>query len=242
MDGTIPPKPFAFACERVYYTRADLARHAPEILPALLRTRFENIEEVSSTVREREASLLDRLAKSAMDISTARVWGIERVVDLCGRLLSSSGGRALMDPTLLFGLDRTAWNPLEPFEVEAVALLVRKAPRSRIPLTPEQVGERLLMGVTSEGGREILLNAYHGADEAQELSYIESLEKRSGWLYENYRLDLERRAAVPEGLCREMALFERLMGSVPWAEVTMGPPDDGLGGFLLMSHGVKGLP
>ncbi|MCL4512866.1 MAG: hypothetical protein M1421_02510, partial [Candidatus Eremiobacteraeota bacterium] len=117
--------------------------------------------------------------------------------------------RAMLDITKVFEKNQLFTNPMEPTRLTSIMLLKRNFNEDLVieTLSLGKFMERLLIGETPTGKREVAYNAYRAVDEKVEFDFINRIEaeSKSGKksLYELF----SEAAHVPITLTEEFELF-----------------------------------
>jgi hypothetical protein len=129
-----------------------------------------------------------------------------------GRLFAFENARAMLDVTPVFGKERVFTNPLEPLFVTSVFLLKRDFTEDtvleRLPLNTFM--ERLLIGLTPTGTREIAYNNYRATDDTFERAYIAKVEAETKASGQPLYPVLVGKEDVPVTLLEEFELFRAM--------------------------------
>ncbi len=206
---------YTYISEKVFYLRTNLVENFPEAALDIINSKKENVPDVTAGFLEEHRALLDevtRLVTTADHEPTRRHFaelGPERTREVMARLFAFDNARAMLDVTPVFGRERVFTNPLEPLFVTSVFLLKRDfndpLVLERLPL--EQFMDRLLIGETPMGTREIAYNGYRATDDTSERQYIARVEERARAAGRSvYGLLMDQRD-VPDSLLEEFELF-----------------------------------
>lgn len=209
---------YAYTSEKIFYLRSNLVENFPESAYEILHTDLENVPSIYPAFAEAHRPVVEGLVSLLLGSSDPRIRayfrGLPRdeVATLLGRLFAFDNARAMLDITRVLPRERVFWNPLEPVRLGCVFLLKRDR---QDPVVMEALGldkfmDRLLIGLTPDGKREIAYNAYRTVDDEAERQCVASLEGEAGAtgrpLYELFL----RRADVPGSLREEFSLFSVL--------------------------------
>ncbi len=222
-DLSVPPIAYAFTSEKVFYLRTNLVENFPLAAREMLRSKMENVPDVTPNFLQATAPLLDDLM-AAIRAATGRAAAALGAMDpvelrrALARMIAFDNARAMLDITRVLPPDRVFRNPLEPARLATVILLKRDrrdpAVLEHLPLS--RFLGRLLVGETPERKREIAYNAYRAVDDEAEREYVVVLEReteeREG---EEYGVDalaqtFAMRPDVPETLAEEFELFRTM--------------------------------
>jgi hypothetical protein len=207
---------YTYISEKIFYLRTNLVESFPEAALDIINSKKENVPDVTPDFLQEHESLLDevsRLVTNANHEPTREHFqelGPEKTREVMARLFAFDNARAMLDVTPVFGKDRVFNNPLEPLFVTSVFLLKRDF---NDPVVLERLSldcfmERLLIGETPMGTREIAYNGYRATDDESERKYIEGIEQKAKMADRPiYSLLLEQRD-VPDTLLEEFELFK----------------------------------
>jgi hypothetical protein len=210
-----PRRAYAYTSEKIFYLRTNLVENFPEAIPEMLRSHLENVPDVTPAFTERYGALANRLADTLMRSSSGKVhhyvaeWSREEIVTQLQRLFAFDNARAMLDITRILPRERVFINPLEPVHITSVFLIKRTFDDPVVieRLRLDRFMERLLIGETPDGKREIAYNAYRAVDDTAERVCVDRLErvaKEKGLsLYQAFRRD----NSIPETLYEEFELF-----------------------------------
>ena len=218
LDVAAGPRAYAYISEKVFYLRTNLVENFPEAGIDLAHAKLENVPDVTPAFLATHQRLLDdltRLVLESRDEATRRYFselGPDEARRILARLYAFDNARAMLDVTRAFGRERVFTNPLEPLHVSALFLLKRD-PSDEVVLERLSLNrfmERLLIGNTPYGTREIAYNNYRATDDISEKRYIQALEARAA--QEDRPLYEVMLAApdVPETLWEEFELFRTM--------------------------------
>lgn len=218
LDLSQPVEAYAYTSEKIFYLRTNLVSSFPRSAHELLRSRLENVPDITEKFLKEHAAELDALADDVLqDPGPAgehfRLLGRDQTRTLLGRLVAFDNGRGMLDITRILPADRVVTNPMAPTRLSMVMLLKRD-PRDRTVLEslslPKFIG-RLLRGETPDRKHETAYNAYRAVDDEVERRFIGRLgaagqEAPPEALY----AALARHQDVPETLAEEVALFRMM--------------------------------
>jgi len=220
LDLGQPVEAYAYTSEKVYYLRTNLVANFPLSAYEMVRSRFENVPDVSATFIQHHAADLDALIDDVLrDTGPAgdyfHTMSREQVRTLLARLIAFDNGRAMLDIARILPPDRVVTNPMAPTRLASVILLKRD-PRERTVLESLSLGKfigRLLRGETPERKKETAYNAYRAVDDEVERRFIDQLEAEiasQGGSPEALYAALTRHQDVPETLAEEVELFRMM--------------------------------
>jgi len=216
LDLSAPVKAYAFTSEKVFYLRTNLVENFPLAAMEMLRSKMENVPDVSSGFLEQHDVMLDDLADAIREeggevTEYFAAHPREEVKLLLARMITFDNARAMLDIGKVLPRERVFTNPMEPTAL-ANAILLRR--NREDPLVAERLPlgafmEALLIGETPDKKREIAYNAYRAVDDEEEKAYLARLQREGGESGELYRT-FERRGDAPETLREEFELFRVL--------------------------------
>jgi hypothetical protein len=209
---------YTYISEKVFYLRTNLVENFPEAALDILNSKKENVPDITPEFLEEHRTLLDHVSKLVMeaDHEPTRNYfqeiGAEKTREVMGRLFAFENARAMLDVTPVFGKDRVFTNPLEPLFVTSVFLLRRDFDSDdvleRLPLNTFM--ERLLIGLTPTGTREIAYNNYRATDDVTERAFIAAVEQATKASGEPLYPTLVAKEDVPVTLLEEFELFRAM--------------------------------
>ena len=220
LDFAAPLQAYAYTSEKIFYLRTNLVENFPLSAMQMLRSKMENVPDVTPAFLQRHARMLDDLVE-AIRAEGGEVTAFfadrsaEEVRTLLARMIAFDNARAMLDISKVLPPERVFTNPMEPTRLGTVVLLRRDGKDAsvleRLPL--EAFMAALLVGETPDRKREIAYNAYRAVDDEEEKAYIVGLEReaRGGNLYRAF----ERRGDAPETLREEFELFRVLHRACP---------------------------
>ena len=222
IDWSQPVQAWAYTSEKVFYLRSNLVENFPEMIGYLLASDLENVPEVSPAFVTEHQSTVDavvRAVRASLDPSVVAVASGRTDAELgqlVARLFAFDNARAMLDPVKCLPRDRVYWNPMEPLRIASVFLL-KRSPTDRVvleTLSRERFMDRLLLGDTPDGKREIAYNAYRAVDDNAERVVVDALEaaaKRTGQsLADLFEAKLRDADGVPPSLREEFELFRAM--------------------------------
>ncbi|MGH2398689.1 MAG: hypothetical protein ACRDFA_08855 [bacterium] len=212
LDFSGPMEAYAYTSEKIFYLRTNLVENFPHSAMQMLRSKMENVPDVSAEFMRRHGATLDDLVNAiraeggeVTDFFAGRPQ--EDVKHLLARMIAFDNARAMLDIGKVLPRERVFTNPMEPTRLASVVLLKRNredpSVAERLTLSPFM--SALLLGETPDKKREIAYNAYRATDDEEEKAYIAGLERdaRGGELFRAF----ERKREVPETLREEFELF-----------------------------------
>jgi hypothetical protein len=217
-DRTRPVEAYAYTSEKIFYLRSNLIESFPDTCNAILRSDLENVPAACSAFLQANASTIEAIVEGIRANAKVNIRGglgemadgtLRRVV---GSLFAFDNARAMLDITSVFPASRVFTNPMEPVRLGTVFLLKRDPTDSVVlkVLSENDLMERLLIGQTPDGKREIAYNAYRAVDDDEEKAAVDAIveiSKRQGEPL--YRVFLAARD-LPESLVEEFSLFRQL--------------------------------
>ncbi len=218
LDFSSPIEAHAFTSEKIFYLRTNLVENFPLSAMQMLRSKMENVPDVSPAYLAQHDQMLTDLAE-AIRAEGGEVTeyfaehSLDEVKHLLARMIAFDNARAMLDISRVLPADRVFINPMEPARLSTVILL-RRAKDDRAvaeSLSLEAFASRLLIGETPDKKREIAYNAYRAVDDDEEQACVKSIEDEAARagpgvpdrLYEFF----QRRREVPETLREEFELF-----------------------------------
>jgi hypothetical protein len=217
LDRAQPVEAYAYTSEKIFYLRTNLVSSFPLSAYEMLRSRLENVPDVTEEFLKKHAAELDALVDDVLQDSGPagehfQRLGREQARILLGRLVAFDNGRAMLDITRILPTDRVVTNPMAPTRLSTVMLLKRD-PRDRTVLESLALAKfigRLLRGETPDRKHETAYNAYRAVDDEVERRFIDRLEAADGGPPEALYAAFERHQDVPETLAEEVALFRMM--------------------------------
>ncbi|HEX9244647.1 MAG TPA: hypothetical protein VGA35_00680 [bacterium] len=220
LDLAQPVQAHAYTSEKIFYLRTNLVSSFPLAAYEMLRSRLENVPDVSGKFIDDHASELDALADDVRrDPGPAGDYfqgmSREQVRAILARLVAFDNGRAMLDITHILPPDRVVMNPMAPTQLGSVILLKRDRRDRTVleSLSLEKFIGRLLRGETPDGKKETAYNAYRAVDDEVERRFIDRLEAEAGQVGGNIEFlypALRHHPEVPETLAEEIELFRVL--------------------------------
>jgi len=209
----------AYTSEKVFYLRTNLAENFPLVSQALLRSKMENVPDVTPAFLAQYEPVLMNLV-DAIRTDRGEVGehfahtSQDELTRLLARFIAFDNARAMLDISQVFPPERMFTNPMEPVRLTTVFLLKRnredRTILEHLPL-PKFIG-RLLIGETPDKKREIAYNAYRAVDDEEERRCVGALEAVAAQRHgPNYPIDelapLLFRSEIPQSLLEEFELF-----------------------------------
>lgn len=203
---------YAYTSEKIFYLRTNLVENFPHSAMEMLRSKMENVPEVTPEFLRRQDGMLDELVDAIRDEGGTvteffAAHPRHEVKELLARMMAFGNARAMLDISRVLPPERVFTNPMEPTRLATVVLLRRNREDLIVAqaLSLRAFMAALLIGETPEGKREIAYNAYRAVDDETEKAFITGLERGAGGddLYARF----ERRPDVPETLREEFELF-----------------------------------
>ena len=213
LDLNGPIQAYAFTSEKIFYLRTNLVESFPLAAMEMLRSKMENVPDVSPAFLaqhdEMLEALVDAIRQEGGEVTEYfAAHPRDEVKRLLARMIAFDNARAMLDISKVLPPGRVFTNPMEPTRLATVILLRRNSedPVVAERLRVEAFMEALLIGETPDRKREIAYNAYRAVDEEEEQAYLARLEREHpapGDLYQAF----ERRGDGPETLREEFELF-----------------------------------
>ena len=220
LDLGQPVEAHAYTSEKIFYLRTNLVSSFPLSAYEMLRSRLENVPDVTAKFLQEHAAELDALVDEPLrDPGLAGDYfqgvGREQARTLLGRLIAFDNGRAMLDITRILPAERVVTNPMAPTRLASVMLLKRDARERTVleSLSQAKFIGRLLRGETPDRKKETAYNAYRAVDDEVERRFIDRLEAEAaaaGGTPELLYAALARHQDVPETLAEEVALFRMM--------------------------------
>ncbi len=213
LDLTEPVQAYAYTSEKIFYLRTNLVANFPLSAMEMLRSKMENVPNVSAEFLDRHDGMLEDLAMAIRREGgevTEFFAGASHaeLLRLLARLVAFDNARAMLDISKVLPSARIFTNPMEPTRLGTVILLKRDredpAIVQHLPLPAFMTA--LLIGETPDKKREIAYNAYRAVDDDEEKAAIARLEEQGGELFQRF----ERSADLPETLREEFELFRAM--------------------------------
>jgi hypothetical protein len=206
LDRDAEPEAYAYISEKVFYLRTNLLESFPTAAPQMVASKLENVPEVGGHFVERHAEVADRIVAEVIGRGGDAAFDREQAA----RLFVFDNSRAMLDIAEVFGADKVYSNPMQPVRLANVFLLKRDLHSEHVleRLAEERFMNRLILGVTPGGKREVAYNAYRAVDDAAERAYVSELE-RGGSLWPQMDSDPRK----PQSLDEEFSLFSALYRS-----------------------------
>lgn len=220
LDLGQPREAYAYTSEKVFYLRSNIVENFPLAACELLHTSFENVPDITPAYRQAHRDLMRVSADAALETDAAHCGFLaeiprEEVEERMGRLAAFDNARAMLRIENVFPAERCFTNPMEPVKLRSVFLLKRNPAEEHV-LESLDEGEfitRLMIGLTPDGKKETVYNAYRAVDDVEERKFIDSLQaERASKRVPLYDLYREARA-VPQTLYEELELFRILHGA-----------------------------
>lgn len=215
LDLSKPMEAYAYLSEKVFYLRCNLVESFPQSAYSILQTHLENVPDVLPQFYEENKDTLENNLKT---IRSSKIEFIktyfekqsdDKIKETLARLFAFDNARAMLDITKVFEKNQLFTNPMEPTRLTSIMLLKRNFNEDLVieTLSLGKFMERLLIGETPTGKREVAYNAYRAVDEKVEFDFINRIEaeSKSGKksLYELF----SEAAHVPITLTEEFELF-----------------------------------
>jgi hypothetical protein len=218
---------YTYISEKVFYLRTNLVENFPEAGLDILNSKKENVPDVTPEFLEQHRQLLDDVTRLVMNADHEptrahfRELGEDRAREVMARLFAFDNARAMLDVTPVFGKDRVFTNPLEPLFVTSVFLLKRdfNDPVVLERLSLDRFMQRLLIGETPTGTREIAYNGYRATDDESEKQYIAQVEKQADAAGRPIYPHLMAQSDIPGTLLEEFELFRVMYQSAACYEL-----------------------
>ncbi|HKS97297.1 MAG TPA: hypothetical protein VJV74_14340, partial [Terriglobia bacterium] len=130
LDLTQPPAAYAYTSEKVFYLRTNLVENFPLAALEIMRSKEENVPDVSLPFLERNRATLENILADLKAAHGNGHNGLDGKSDLelgkiAARLIAFDNARAMLDISKVLPADRVFTNPLQPVRLAAVMLLKR---------------------------------------------------------------------------------------------------------------------
>jgi hypothetical protein len=205
LHTSIAPTAHIFPLERKAYIPAELAEHDLELVPALFRSRLENIPGYTDDLRYSAENNIEQFRKSASSQVKHFLGYMPRAEAerALSRFLAGGGGRAVLDPETRFGKNGSAMCRALPARVSTITILVCDQNESTLMNSIETDFFLRLMATAADpdGHPEIFGNSTRSGDFS---SFVQNVSAQE-YLSEDDFFNL-----VPEPLKREAGWFALL--------------------------------
>lgn len=218
LDRGAPPQAYAYLSEKVFYLRSNLVENFPEAAYELLQSNLENVPSVPAAFIEQYRGLLRDLDQYLLSTGAAR--GRDHFAHMpeaerhrmLARFFAFNNARAMLQIGNIFPPAQVFLDPLEPVHLTHIFLLKRDFDADEVlqTLDLDSFIDRLLIGQTPEGKREIAYNAYRAVDDAQEKAYVSRIEGQARSAGGSLYATMQRDRDVPATLYEEFELFRLL--------------------------------
>jgi len=217
-DLSRPVEAFAYTSEKVFYLRSNLVESFPDTADAILRSNLENTPSATPSFMASNQTTIDGIVSDLQNSAIPRVRdGLgamtpPTVRGLVSSLFAFDNSRAMLDITEVFPPGRVITNPMEPVRLTTVFLLKRDPadPVVLDVLSLDQFMQRLLIGQTPDGKREIAYNAYRAVDDSVERRAVDALIETSQQSGEPLYRTFAKAMNLPRTLIEEFSLFRDL--------------------------------
>lgn len=213
-----PAEAYAYTSEKVFYLRSNLVENFPEATDAILRSHLENVPSATAAFLESHRSTVDAVTSEILRSDNPgirqRLTNLppDQLRSLVASLFAFDNARAMLDIGEVLDQEHIFTNPMEPTRLTTIFLLKRDPSDSTVlqVLSLDRFMERLLIGQTPDGKREVAYNAYRAVDDTVEKRAIEQLEAESkesdAPMYELF----QKAQDLPESLHEEFELFREM--------------------------------
>lgn len=217
-DHSRPIQAYAYTSEKVFYLRSNLVENFPDTADAILRSDLENVPSPSAGFLAANRKTIDSILADLKASSNPKVRdGLgalppATVAGLVAALFAFDNARAMLDIADVFPAARVFTNPMEPVRLTTVFLLARD-PRDPVVLdvlSLDEFMQRLLIGETPDGKREIAYNAYRAVNDDAERSAVQTLEQISRSSSQPLYQTFVPATGLPPSLDEEFSLFRDL--------------------------------
>ncbi|SRR5579883_1443854 len=214
-DRGRPVEAYAYTSEKIFYLRTNLVENFPDAADAILRADLENVPTATPGFIQMNArvvdAIVDELRASEHPGVRQRLGTLptDQLRQLVASLFAFDNSRAMLDIGQVLAPPRVFLNPMEPVRLTTVFLL-KRTPSDPVVLKVlplEHFMDRLLIGQTPDGKREIAYNAYRAVDDEAEAQMVRTLEAQATQNGTSLYGLLERAPDVPDSLQEEFELF-----------------------------------
>ena len=217
-DRSRPSEAYAYTSEKIFYLRSNLIENFPEAGDAILGSNLENVPTPTTAFLHANASTVDAIVEAIRSDSKAGLPNAlaarpdAQLRETVASLFAFDNSRAMLDISKVFPPSRVFLNPLEPVHLSTIFLLKRDPTDPIIlkVLSRDEFMERLLIGATPDGKREIAYNAYRAVDDETEKSAVEAIVATSRRQIQPLYQSFELASHVPESLVEEFTLFQEM--------------------------------
>ena len=215
IDRDRPVEAYAYTSEKVFYLRTNLVENFPDAADAILRADLENVPTATPDFIQANArivdTIVDELRASEHPGVRQRLGALptDQLRPLVSSLFAFDNSRAMLDIGQVLEPSRVFLNPMEPVRLTTIFLL-KRTPSDPIVLNAlplDHFMDRLLIGQTPDGKREIAYNAYRAVDDGIEAQTVQTLEAQAARTGDSLYHLFERAEDVPESLQEEFELF-----------------------------------
>ncbi|MGH2457807.1 MAG: hypothetical protein ACRDIY_02950, partial [Chloroflexota bacterium] len=168
-----PVEAYAYTSEKIFYLRTNLVENFPDAADAILAADLENVPRATPAFIRANArtvsAIVDELRASEHPGVRSRLGTLptDRLRELVASLFAFDNSRAMLDIGQVLESSRVFLNPMEPVRLTNIFLL-KRTPADPVVLKAlplDAFMERLLIGETPDGRREIAYNAYRAVDD-----------------------------------------------------------------------------
>jgi hypothetical protein len=217
LNRTERPVAYAFTSEKIFYLRTNLVENFPLSAPQMLRSKMENVPDLTPRYLQEHRPMLDDLVAAIRgeggDVTEYFAgYSPDDIARVLGRMIAFDNARAMLEIGKVLPAERVYSNPMEPARLASVILLKRDRDDPTV-VEHLRLGSfigRLLIGETPDKKREVAYNAYRAVDDDVERAYLTALEAAAGGdgadaeaLFAAY----DGRTDAPETLQEEFELF-----------------------------------
>jgi hypothetical protein len=215
LDLSKPVEAYAYLSEKVFYLRCNLVESFPQSAYSILQTHLENVPDVLPTFYEENKETLENNLKSIRNCKIQFIRSYfekqsdDKIKETLARLFAFDNARAMLDITKVFEKNQIFTNPMEPTKLTSVMLLKRNFNEDLVleTLPLDKFMERLLIGETPTGKREVAYNAYRAVDEKTEFDFINHIESESKSKGKSLYDLFKKGEHIPLSLIEEFELF-----------------------------------
>lgn len=207
LDLEAVPQAYAYISEKVFYLRTNIIESFPAAAPQILQSKLENVPDVGARFAMLHAETATPVVEEVL------ISGLSTSIDTqqAARLFAFDNSRAMLNIADVFGSESVYLNPMQPVCLEDVFLLKRDGDSDVVleELSREKFMDRLILGITPAGKKEVAYNAYRAVNDAEERAFINDLAAQPGPIWPR----LLRAASRPQSLEEEFTLFDTLFNA-----------------------------
>jgi hypothetical protein len=215
IDRSRPLEAYAYLSEKVFYLRSNLVENFPEAAYELLHSKLENVPDVTPAFIEHYRPLLVHLDGFLLSHADVAGWDHFAAMTegerhtMLARFFAFDNARAMLQIANVFPPNQVFTDPLEPVQLTHVFLLKRDFDSDEVldTLGRDAFLDRLLIGLTPDGKREIAYNAYRAVNDAAEKAFVAEAEEQARRAGTSIFAAMSGRHDMPATLYEEFELF-----------------------------------